>query len=564
MILTTEQIRRYFEHRLAGQKIPRNNKPSVKCPFHADNAPSLTLFLDGSGGFNCNAGSCGAKGNLFQFEARISGCDLQTAEQNISQITGAVASQSSAIGRLTATYDYRQASGSVSFIKRRYVAPDGKKTFRIFRPDGASGWASGIGDQPKVLFHLPELITANVLLVCEGEKDCETLDALELGKDLPDVRVATTTNFEGAWQPTQSPKWFPQYTSYFAGKRVVLFPDNDLAGKARCQFLAEQLYPLASSVRIVSLDGLEEKGDVTDWMRTHTRLELQEQIKHAPIFEPQEESASRELFIPAVEFLAAESVEPDWILDGVIEAGSNGFIAADPKTGKSVAAVDLALSLACGLPWLQMRVARPVRVALVSREDNPSTTRRRMHRLWGSKGVNELVEENLYINTSAQTSSLMLDNEEELIELIAHLKKHRAEFCILDVFNRLHSGDENDNTEMVSILGKVKRLHREAGCSVAIVHHFNKAPGRNLQTKLRGSSAIAGFAEWIIGIAEIDAESHLLQMEFVTKSAATPMPVNYRMLDNYVTDTLALVVDNEVKVPAQQKPVLTWFDRKDA
>ena len=563
MILTEDQIRRYFEQRLPGQRIARQQRPSVKCCFHPDHAPSLTLFLDGAGGFNCHG--CGARGNVFQFEARISGCDLQTAEQNIAAITGAQCPAIASQGRLTATYDYRQANGPVSFQKRRYVAPDGKKTFRILRPDGASGWAAGIGDQPKVLYHLPEVITANVICLLEGEKDCETLDALELGKDLPDVRIATTTNFEGAWQANQAPKWLAQYSAYFAGKRVVLFPDNDDAGRARCAFLAAELYPLASSVRTVSLPGLEEKGDVTDWLATHTRVELQEQIKNAPLYRPSAaaQTAGRELFVPAMDFLAKAAPETDWIVSGVIESGSNGFIVADPKVGKSVASLDLALSLACALPWLGMVVPRPVRTALVSREDNPSTTQRRMRRLLAAKGANSLIEENLYVNTFAQTPTLMLDNEAELAELIDHLKRHRAELCILDVFNRLHSADENDNTEMVAVLAKAKRIQNEVGCSLAIVHHFNKAPGRNLQTRLRGSSAIAGFAEWIAGISEVDAETHLLEMEFVTKSAAAPLPIRYRIADvGEHGEFLFLQVDREQR-PALKPTgtMLTWADR---
>ena len=281
MILTESQIRSYFEQRLPGQRIGRSTKPSVKCIFHDDRSASATIFLDGNGGFNCNG--CGVKGNVFQFEARVSGCDLQTAEQNIASMTGAQNAGFASIGRLAAAYDYRAPNGSIAFQKRRYVDREGKKTFRVYRPDGASGWAAGIADQPKVLFHLPEVITANVVLLAEGEKDCETLDALELGKELADVRMATTCNFDGAWQTNQSPKWVSAYNAYFAGKRVVLFADNDDSGTAWTQFIASELYPLALSVRIVALPGLEDKGDVTDWMQTHTREQLQEQIKNAPL-----------------------------------------------------------------------------------------------------------------------------------------------------------------------------------------------------------------------------------------------------------------------------------------
>ena len=87
MILTFDQIRRFFEHHHPGQRIGARNKASVKCLFHDDSTPSCTLFLDGAGGFHCNG--CGASGNVFQFQARISGCSLAEAERQVAEITGA-------------------------------------------------------------------------------------------------------------------------------------------------------------------------------------------------------------------------------------------------------------------------------------------------------------------------------------------------------------------------------------------------------------------------------------------------------------------------------------------
>ena len=90
MTLTFEQIRAYFEARHPGQKIGTRAKASVKCIFHDDRTPSCTLFLDGAGGFHCNG--CGAGGNVFQFEARFSGCTLAEAEAKVAELTGAKAS----------------------------------------------------------------------------------------------------------------------------------------------------------------------------------------------------------------------------------------------------------------------------------------------------------------------------------------------------------------------------------------------------------------------------------------------------------------------------------------
>jgi Phage integrase family/CHC2 zinc finger len=70
-----------YETRHPGQKIGTPAKASVKCIFHDDRTPSCTLFLDGAVGFHCNG--CGAGGNVFQFEARFSGCTLAEPKRKL-------------------------------------------------------------------------------------------------------------------------------------------------------------------------------------------------------------------------------------------------------------------------------------------------------------------------------------------------------------------------------------------------------------------------------------------------------------------------------------------------
>lgn len=197
-----------------------------------------------------------------------------------------------------------------------------------------------------------------------------------------DYRLVTTTNFEGAWQPGQSAKWLDQYNRYFAGRRVAIFEDNDDSGRAWSSYVAGQVAPLAVSVKVIRLSGLPEKGDVSDWLESHTAEELIEAIRETEPSQPQGPPPKRELLVSAEEFLSNPLSEIDWLVDGVIERGSNGFIAAAPKVGKSFLATDLVLSLAAGKPWLGFAVKRPVRCAYVSREDFYRTTQRRLERLY--------------------------------------------------------------------------------------------------------------------------------------------------------------------------------------
>lgn len=228
----------------------------------------------------------------------------------------------------------------------------------------------------------------------------------------------------------------------------------------------------------------------------------------------------------------SENSSIDWMLAGIIERGANGFIAAEPKGAKSFSSADLVLALATGTPWLEFAVPRPTRVGLVSREDNPALTAWRLKNLLNGRQFSPIqlsyLETNLYVNTRAQTASLMLDNESQMDELMGAIKERKIEFVLLDVFNVLHSADENDNTQMAAVLRRVRRIQDKTGAAIGIIHHYSKSEGHGRITqRLRGASAIAGFAEWIIGLSMVDEEAQVRRMEFELKAGASPQPIYF-------------------------------------
>jgi hypothetical protein len=529
MILTFDQKRSFFEHHHPGQRIGTRYKASVKCRFHEDSTPSCTLFLDGAGGFHCNG--CGASGNVFQFQARIANCSLAEAEKQVSVITGAKPDRSfleEKLGPVVAQYDYRDETGKVLYQKRRFQPEGQPKTFRTYRPDGER-WVSGIdGDSTtrRVLYNLPLLVTANVVAVCEGEKDCENVMQALPYAGIGEVRFAATCNFDGAWKPGDRPKWLPEYDAFFAGKLVFVFRDNDDAGEAWSAHVAASVARYARQVRIVALDGLAEKGDVSDWLLTRTGGQLREAMHAAQKWEAPKVTVTA-LFRDAVDFAAEAPALVDWLVDGAIPKGTNGIICGDPKASKSFHAVDLAMSLACGVDWLGMRVSRRVRTALVSREDSPSLTQRRINRLLcGNERYGLQLSSWMLVNTRRQLAEFKVTSDEDLQHLIEELKQFRVEFLVLDVFRSLHDCEENDNTEVQQVLQRINRIQNECECAVALVHHINKVSSENIFKGLRGASAIHGWMEWGIGISvtnpeEEDKAKYVRKLEFESKEATT-------------------------------------------
>ena len=541
MTLTADQHRMYFEARLAGRRLTATEKDvAVRCPFHDDRHASMSVNV-GRGLWHCHA-DCGG-GGVVEFEMKFSNCDRETAWANIGEVIGAP-EQSFFSQKPEAVYPYTDEDGRPLFEKLRFPG----KRFSQRTKDAAGKFIYRLDLVRRVLYRLPELVRSSHAFVTEGEKDADRLTEALLSEEqilakvlASEWRIAVTTNFEGAG----AGKWRAEYGPYFTGKHVTVLPDNDLAGKDRGQEIAKSVAPYAADVRVVELPWLPEHGDVSDYLDEHTIAELLEEIRKAPLWKP--EAAA--LLVEAPKFLASMSPLIDWSVENIIQRDANGFICADPKIGKSWLAVDLILALTLGQPWLGFNIPRPLRTALITREDNPALTRWRMDRLLaGRQSTRADLGGRLYVNSREQSPDFKVDVDFLLVPMIAELRAAKPEFLILDVFNRLHSADENDATEMTAVMEALLRLQAEVGCAIGVVHHFTKMGGGSLTQRLRGSGAISGWAEWMVGIEKCD--EHIRKVVFEIKAGDTPAPIYYRING---TDGESKSIDRADWVPEQPK-----------
>jgi hypothetical protein len=174
-----------------------------------------------------------------------------------------------------AIYDYRDADGKLIFQTVR-TRP---KSFRQRRPDPTArdGFVWNLKGVALVPYRLPELLAADhsqPVFIVEGEKDADRLAKFEL--------IATTN-------PMGAGKWRHEYSAYLRGRDVVILPDNDQAGEEHAQKIAKFLSGIARSIKIVTLPGLPEKGDVSDWLNgKNTIADLKRFAVSAALWSPQE------------------------------------------------------------------------------------------------------------------------------------------------------------------------------------------------------------------------------------------------------------------------------------
>ena len=251
---------------------PNGDGWKARCPAHDDRQPSLSIGEgdDGRALLNCFAG-CSTESIVAAIG--LTTADLFSRDSRTKHQFPTDKRKSSGKGRasIVATYDYRDADGTVLYQVCRMQPKD----FRQRQPDGKGGWNWSTKGVRKVLYRLPELMAAGLtraVAIVEGEKDADRLATLN---------IVATTNAGGAG------KWLPEYNEFLRGRPVVLLPDNDDAGRRHADAVAIALHGIASSIRVVDLPGLPDKGDVSDWLdASGTCEQLAKLTKSTPYWTP--------------------------------------------------------------------------------------------------------------------------------------------------------------------------------------------------------------------------------------------------------------------------------------
>ena len=255
----------------------------VRCPFHDDSKPSLTVYSDH---YHCF--TCAAHGDIFDFLQRLQGVDFPAAQQELAKRFGysyllerpakmtATKQASPAAAVKRTTYIYSDKDGTTLYRKTVLRSADSKSAYYERKLDSGK-FAKGMQGVEKTLYRLPEVLAAataaKTIWLVEGEKDADTLVALKL--------VATTAGGSGDWNGGFAPL-------FTGAEQVVILPDNDAPGRKYAELAARDISLTQVPVKIVALPGCGDivtaKGtgkangaDISDWLAAgHTLGELLE------------------------------------------------------------------------------------------------------------------------------------------------------------------------------------------------------------------------------------------------------------------------------------------------
>jgi AAA domain-containing protein len=184
--------------------------------------------------------------------------------------------------------------------------------------------------------------------------------------------------------------------------------------------------------------------------------------------------------------LKERSEEHRWLVASLWAEQAVGIVGGEPKCCKSFLALDIAVSVAAGIPCLRrFGVPRAGRVLLYAAEDALHIVRRRLDGICDAAGV-ALADLDILVITAPTVRLDMDADRRSLAETVARLKPR---LLILDPFVRLHRIDENASGEVAPLLAYLRDLQRRHSIAVLVVHHARKgAGGVRAGQALRGSS----------------------------------------------------------------------------
>ncbi|MXP48435.1 AAA family ATPase [Altererythrobacter luteolus] len=362
----------------------------------------------------------------------------------------------------------------------------------FYRHAGLERFEIGKGDEPALLYRLPELIAAaserpdEWVFLCEGEKDVETLLDLDL---------IATTNFGGA------SKWQPSFNRYFADRNVCVLLDRDPVGAKRGPKLAARLRKGARRVVMLSLVGLRQKEDVTDWLEEgRTKGDLLKAVEavaargsgsspadgdaNAPRVDSEREKPEISL-TSAGSLSGAAPGQREFIVAKAVPAGLVTMFTAPGGAGKSHIALYLSTCVALGSRAYGLSTTQATSIYITAEDDDAENTRRLIGAANAANASLERIGDNLFlcslvalrdkglVRVDLQTNKIVVLPLFEVIR--QHILDTGARFVVLDNVAHFFEGNENIRAHVAGFIGLLNSLALETGAAIILISHPNKA-----------------------------------------------------------------------------------------
>ena len=209
----------------------------------------------------------------------------------------------------------------------------------------------------------------------------------------------------------------------------------------------------------------------------------------------QKEAEGPKLLLPPWEKVRA--VDPPRrapvLIDGVLRRGHVGLMSGKAKTGKTFAAIQLAVAVATGGDWLGFRCEQG-RVLYIDPEVERPSLDQRFSKVCDAMGADRSkVEQNVVkwcLRGTVTTKGAPPFIADLAHDIAVRCKRGDFDLVVIDSCSCFLAGDENSSVDVHAFFSQVHRIVAATGAAVWLVHHHGKGGegDRSSIDRARGSS----------------------------------------------------------------------------
>lgn len=176
----------------------------------------------------------------------------------------------------------------------------------------------------------------------------------------------------------------------------------------------------------------------------------------------------------AGDLLSVHNEPVEWVLDKLVPRRGVTMLSGEGGIGKSFFALDIAMAVATGRPFVKTFETTQGPVIYVDMENDEGTIGRRIAQLALGRGVDG-ASLPLYVPKRGKPGvELQMDTPEGRAWLWGAICEHNPVLVVLDSLIALHSGDENSNVAMRQLMAGLDGMARDGNLGLVVVHHQRK------------------------------------------------------------------------------------------
>lgn len=187
------------------------------------------------------------------------------------------------------------------------------------------------------------------------------------------------------------------------------------------------------------------------------------------------------LLVRATTFADKDVPEREWLVNGLIPANTVTLLSGDGGTGKSLLALQLAISVAVGpdLPWLDRKIEQGP-AFYIGAEDDSEEMHRRMNDITFGQMIKIRDLDHLHLSSLSGKDALLTVVEPRTnvlhpsplwLKYVEAIQAHQPKLVVLDTLADFYPGNENDRAQARQFISQLRKVCVEQRTTIVLLSH---------------------------------------------------------------------------------------------